>query len=141
MATKIQGLASLQRKLAAIPNATKAEVKKVLEVSAAEMVALAKSLAAANVDSGDLQLSIRQEPGANDLAIVVRAGGEMTTREVRAGSGVEYDYAFANEHGTVEMPEQPFFWPSYRSVKKRAKSRASRAIRKGVRRAIAGGTK
>lgn len=139
MASTIKGLDELRRKLAALGPATKAEVRKVIETSANEMVALAKSLAALNVDSGDLQMSIRSQPGRHDLAIEVRAGGELTTREVRKGSGVEYDYALANEHGTVDMPEQPFFWPSYRSVKKRAKGRATRAIRKAARAAIAKG--
>lgn len=135
MATKIQGLADLRKKLAAIPNATKSEIRKVIEVSAAEMVSLAKTLAP--VDSGDLRDSIRSEPGTHDLAVVVRAGGDSTTVPARAGRG-EHDYSVSVEHGTIDTPEQPFFWPSYRAVKKRAKGRASRAVRKAVKRAIAG---
>lgn len=134
---KVQGLDQLKRKLAQLGPVTKTEVKKVLQQSADEMVVLAKGLAA--VDDGDLQMSIRSQPGRHDLAIEVRAGGEATTREVRAGSGVTYDYALANEFGTSQMEERPFFWPSYRSVKKRAKNRATRAVRKAAKRVAAGG--
>lgn len=131
----ISGVDALNQKLAAIPRATRAEIRKVLEKSADEMVTFAKQLAP--VDSGTLRDSIRKEPGANDLAVVVTAGGEATTKAARAGQG-EYDYALGVEFGTVDTPEQPFFWTSYRAVKKRAKSRASRAVRKAVKAAVAG---
>jgi HK97 gp10 family phage protein len=142
MATKIKGLTELQKKLAAMPKATKEEIRKVLDTSADEMVSLAKALVSPNVHSGDLQMSIRKGPGRHKLAVEVMAGGPMTTRHVengKAGYSYEYDYAFANEHGTIDMPEQPFFWVSYRSVKRRANRRATRAIRKAAKRAIAGG--
>jgi len=125
----IFGLSQLERKLRAIPKATRVEIRGVLQKSASEMVTLAKALAPS--DEGDLVASIRQEPGRNDLAVVVRAGGDATTRN-------GYDYALAIEHGTSDTPEQPFFWNSYRAIKKRAKSRATRAIRKAAR-AAAGG--
>lgn len=137
--TKVTGLDALRRKLNALGPATKTEIRSVLQVSANEMVSLAKSLVAPNTQSGDLQLSIHSRPGRHDLAIEVAAGGAATTREVRAGSGVEYDYALANEFGTSEMEAQPFFWPSYRAIKKRAKNRATRAVRKAARAAVAGG--
>lgn len=121
---RVQGLAALNKKLAAIPKATRAEVRSVLVKSAAEMVALAQAIVPQ--DDGDLKASIRQHPGKHDLAVVVRAGGEVTTKN-------GYDYAIAVEHGTVDTTEQPFFWPAYRAVKKRAKGRATRAIRKAAR--------
>lgn len=132
----IKGLAALNRKLSAIPKATRIEVRKVLEQSAAEMVALAKALTP--VDSGVLRDSVRSEPGEHELSVVVAAGGEATTVAARDGQG-EYDYSLGVEFGTAEMGEQPFFWNSYRAVKKKAKSRATRAIKRGVRSAIAGG--
>lgn len=120
----IFGLSQLERKLRAIPKATRIDVRGVLEKSASEMVTLAQSLAP--TDEGDLVASIRQHPGRNDLAVVVRAGGEATTTN-------GYDHAFAVEHGTANMAEQPFFWNSYRAIKKKAKSRATRAIRRAAR--------
>lgn len=137
MASSVKGLRELNRKLAALPRETKAEVRGVLEKSATEMVMLAKGLAP--VDDGNLQMSVRQQPGRHDLAVEVRAGGDLTTREVRAGSGVDYDYSIAVEFGTSDTPEQPFFWPAYRAIKKRAKGRATRAIRKAARIAAGAG--
>jgi hypothetical protein len=142
MASKISGLAALNRKLRLLPIEAREEIRKVVDASADEMVSLAKGLVAGDVNTGDLQMSIKRAPGRHDLAVVVMAGGELTTRHVengKAGYAYEYDYAFANEHGTVDMPEQPFFWVSYRAVKRRARARATRAIRKAARAAIAKG--
>lgn len=143
MARTISGLEALNRKLRLLPLAAREEVKKVVDASADEMVSLAKGLVAGNVNTGDLQMSIKRAPGRNDLAVVVMAGGEQTTRHVengKAGYSYEYDYAFANEHGTADMPEQPFFWTSYRAVKRLANARSSRALRKAIRAATAGGS-
>lgn len=120
----IFGLSDLERKLRAIPIATRREVRSVLVVSASEMVDLAQNLVA--VDEGDTKASIRQHPGKHELAVVVRAGGETTTVD-------GYDHANAVEHGTANMEERPFFWPAYRAIKKRAKGRATRAIRRAAR--------
>lgn len=126
---KIQGLAALEKKLRAIPKATRVEVRRVLDVSADEMVALASTLVAQ--DEGVLKSTIRKHEGKNELSVVVRAGGDATTEN-------GYDRALAIEHGTSKMPEQPFFWPAYRAIKKRAKGRATRAIRKAARAAVGG---
>lgn len=126
----ISGLSSLNRKLNAIPKATRLEVRRVLEKSADEMVSLARSLVA--VDEGNLKSTIEKAPGRHEMAVVVRAGGEATTKN-------GYDYALAVEHGTVDTQQTEFFWPSYRAIKKRAKGRATRAIRKAVRAATGGG--
>jgi HK97 gp10 family phage protein len=126
----IFGLSSLNRKLNAIPKATRVEVRRVLDKSADEMVLLARNLVA--VDDGNLRDTIDKQPGKHEMAVVVRAGGDATTVN-------GYDYALAVEHGTVDTPQQEFFWPAYRAIKKRAKSRATRAIKKAVRTAIGGG--
>lgn len=52
-----------------------------------------------------------------ELEYTVSAGGDMTTGEIRKGSGVEYDYALAFEDGTSRQPARPFFWPTYRAMK------------------------
>ncbi|MBS9477655.1 HK97 gp10 family phage protein [Ancylobacter sp. VKM B-3255] len=125
-------LARLRRRLMAIPKAVKAELQPTLEKSADEVVATAQRLAP--VDDGTLRDSIRREPGEHDLEVRVEAGGEATTREVRRGIGVGYDYALAVEYGTIDTPAQPFFWPAYRLSRNRIKSRAKRAISKAVKR-------
>jgi HK97 gp10 family phage protein len=85
--------------------------------------------------TGALKASIRVEPGRFPGQVLIKAGGPTTTKQVRQGSGnATYDYALAQEFGTHEHGAQPFFWPSYRLKKKRArraiKSRITRAIKK-----------
>lgn len=135
MASKMQGLEALTRKLAAIPKATRSEIRKVLEQSADEMVSLAKGLVPK--DTGVLASTIEKGPGRHDLSVQVRAGGEATTVPARDGQG-EYDYSRGIEFGNSNTPESPFFWNSYRAVKKRAKGRASRAVRKAAKSATGG---
>lgn len=67
--------------------------------------------------TGDLAESCVAVPGDSDLEYIVQAGGELTTKEVREGSGVEYDYAEAFEYGTSRQHAKPFFWPTYREKK------------------------
>jgi HK97 gp10 family phage protein len=66
-------------------------------------------------ETGALEASCTVARGANSLEYLVQAGGDMTTKEVREGSGVEYDYAEAFEFGTSRQPARPFFWPEYRA--------------------------
>lgn len=84
----------------------------------------------------ELQESIRVEDGKHPLQVRVKAGGELTTKEVRKGSGVRYDYANANEFGTREMNAQPFFWPTYRLMKRRVRSAINRKMRKGIEKVV-----
>lgn len=68
-------------------------------------------------ESGALEASCTVAPGADDLEYIVQAGGDMTTKEVRDGSGQPYDYAEAFEYGTSRQEARPFFWPTYRAMK------------------------
>ena len=56
-------------------------------------------------------------PGNSRLEYIVQAGGDLTIKEVREGSGVDYDYALAFEYGTSRQHAKPFFWPTYRACK------------------------
>lgn len=85
-------------------------------LSAAQRAAL-KSLEAAPADSGDLEASCVAVPGNSSLEYIVQAGGQLTTTEVRDGSGVPFDRALAFEFGTSRQPARPFFWPTYRARK------------------------
>ena len=67
-------------------------------------------------DTGDLEESCTVVEGDNDLEVFVQAGGDLTTKEVREGSGVSYDYAEAFEFGTSRQPAQPFFYPTYHAM-------------------------
>jgi HK97 gp10 family phage protein len=76
-------------------------------------------------ETGNLEASCVVVPGADDLEWIVQAGGELTTKEVREGSGVAYDYSEAFEFGSSRQHARPFFWPTYRQK------------REGIRQAIA----
>ncbi|MBI5111301.1 MAG: HK97 gp10 family phage protein [Rhodovulum sp.] len=72
---------------------------------------------AAPVKTGRLRDSVQVRRGRNTLELVVTAGGEATTGEVRGGSGVGYDYALGTEFGNAHVAAQPFFFPTYREKK------------------------
>jgi HK97 gp10 family phage protein len=72
---------------------------------------------AAPEDSGLLKQSIQVRRGRGTLELYVEAGGSLTTKEVRDGSGVPYDYALAQEFGTSHQPADPFFYPTYNELK------------------------
>jgi hypothetical protein len=83
--------------------------------------------------TGALLASIRMYPGRAPGAWVVEAGGPTTTKPVRKGQKATYDYALAVEFSTQDTTAQPFFWPAYRSQKRPAKGRATRALKKAIR--------
>jgi len=68
-------------------------------------------------DTGHLEESCVVVPGQNDLEFIVQAGGDLTTKEVREGSGVSYDYAEAFEFGTSKQPARSFFWSTYNEMR------------------------
>lgn len=72
---------------------------------------------AAPVKTGKLRDSVQVRRRRNDLDLEVTAGGDATTRDVRQGSGVSYDYALATEFGTSKEEAQPFFYSTYREMR------------------------
>jgi HK97 gp10 family phage protein len=124
------GLADFQRRLAALPKAIKVGVQPALDASANELVTVQRALAPR--DDGALQASIKWS-STGELSRQVTAGGETTTRPVRDGVDASYDYSLGVEFGTQKSSAQPFFWPGYRLVKKRIRSRIKRAISKSVK--------
>lgn len=81
----------------------------------------------------ELAESIRKEPGRRPLQVLVKAGGELTTRRM---GGTTYDYSMGQEFGNEKVPAQPFFWPSYRLTKKRIRSTISRRMKKGIEKVV-----
>lgn len=130
----IEGRAALKRKLQAMPRAVREEIAKALEQSGAELSGLAKRLAPRK--TGRLADSIRYEI-EDDLRVTVSAGDK------------EAFYAAMVEHGTKPHENKgrfkgsrnpgtrarPFFFPAYRALKKRIKTRLSRSITKGIKKA------
>jgi len=69
--------------------------------------------------SGHLSASVRKRDvskldayGTGKLSVLVMAGGPLTTRRTKAGAA--YDYALAEEFGTVNEQARPFFYSSAR---------------------------
>lgn len=122
---KTQGLERLKAKIAALPTVSKIEMMASLNQSADELAAMQKRLVA--VDEGDTRESIEKIEGKHELQIIVQAGGKKAP------------HARWLEFGTVKAAARPFFWPSYRSLRKRIKSRASRASGKAAKKVAAGG--
>ena len=85
-------------------------------LSAAQRQAL-QSLEQAPEETGDLEDSCVVVPGRNELEFLVQAGGELTTKEVREGSGEPYDYAEGFEFGTSHQPARPFFYSTYHAMR------------------------
>lgn len=142
----VQGLSSLRRKLTkAIPAAARRRAIIALEKSADEIVALMKRLAPKDegsladsigwtwgaIPKGAIALTQSEPIGKDRLRITIYAGSEKTiTKNAR---GIEFQNAFLQEFGTQDMPANPYFFPSWRALRKRASSRIKREITKGVK--------
>lgn len=146
MMVKIEGKDQLLRKFRAMPRAVQDEVRRQVSASAGDVRDMQRRLAPK--DKGVLAASIRVE--VDEFRAKVIAGGTpQTRREVRKGSGEFTDEAILAEFGTKPhrnkgkfagtmhpgTPPRPFFWPAYRSMKKRIKGQLSRAITKGIKKA------
>lgn len=85
----------------------------------------------APVHEGVLKTTVRVIPGKKDTQVRVIAGGQKT---VRPGvSSQPYDYSRADEFGTVNMPAKPFFFPTYRLMKKKMQSAVKRSITSAIK--------
>lgn len=118
----------------ALADAVIAVADAALDHATDEIVAEQKRLAPKN--TGALAASIRKEK-RGPLSYVIKAGGSLTTREARAGSGKAYDYAMGQEFGNHHSPAQPFFFPGYRIGKKAAKREVRNAIKQAIKTAAA----
>jgi HK97 gp10 family phage protein len=165
MAT-ILGLKELQRKLALMPKVAKIRIRQAMEAGADEIVALAKNLVP--VHHGELKKSIAWTWGKapkgsmtlatvsaieSDLTLTIYAGDDKAfyARWVEFGTAA---HNVAKGGGTVGGKKQlergggvshsgsaahPYFYVSYRALKKRVKSRITRAINKAAKEVAAGG--
>lgn len=133
---KISGLDKLARKLAKVPVEVKARAQSDLMLAGREINMLQRALAPQ--EDGVLRGSIRTEALPDgEVGVAILAGGAATTVKVRhseKGNSADYDYALGQEYGTQKMQANAFFWPGYRSRKKRALSR----VRAGWKRVLKG---
>jgi HK97 gp10 family phage protein len=123
-------ISEFKRRLAKVPAAIRREVNVANEQNAKEWVKHARAAAPKDPDDGTpLHDSIRHHE-TDTGGQIVRAGGSTTTKP---SAGGPYDYALAQEFGTVDQPAQPFFWPTYRLLKKRFDGRRKRALSKAMK--------
>ncbi|MFU0504118.1 HK97 gp10 family phage protein [Pseudaminobacter sp. NGMCC 1.201702] len=154
MAKSIIGLDRLNRKLKKLPAAAERAIREAMAAGADEIVAMMASLV--SVDSGDLRGSIgwafgEAPKGALKLATVKAANGK-TVITIYAGNSEAF-YARWVEFGTAAhtaggmfngstipaIPASPFFYVSFRSLRRRTKSRITRAITQSAKQVAAGG--
>ena len=144
MGVMIQGLEALRAKLKAMPEGIKQEVRTSLVQSANEIASTARALAP--VEDGDLRESIVvTEPGK--LTPLHSSGGshkvgDMAAAVTAGNAAVRYAAPVEFGHDGDGKPEgaapRPFFWPAYRSKKKRVRSRTARAINKAAKKIWSG---
>lgn len=136
--TRITGLTQLRAKLKAMPAEVRKEIHAAMEAGAEEMVQMAKRLCP--VASGDLRDSIGwtwdEAPAGAMVLAQSTAGDERIT--IFAGNSKAF-YARWVEFGSVKTSAWPFFYPSYRALKKWIKARTSRAVGKAMKTVAAGG--
>jgi HK97 gp10 family phage protein len=128
------GLARFQKRMRAIPEAVRLGVQPALLASAEEMQGMMKHLAPE--DSGDLKDSIAVTTAGHSTPPYSQPGGSMVVPENAVAITVgnhAVRYAHLPEYGTAKAAAQPYFWPSFRLLKKRATNRIKRAISKAVK--------
>lgn len=118
-----------------VPDAVRSAARDALEKGAQELVDHIQSMAP--VDDGFLLASIGWtwgEPPKGSIALDDLAPAEDPSMRivVYAGSELAF-YARWVEFGTSKAPAQSFFWPAYRALRSRIKSRITRAINKAIR--------
>ena len=130
----VEGLDRMKRRFnRTIPDAVRKATRDAMEKGAGEIVAMAKNLAP--VDSGDLRDSIgwtwgAAPKGSITLSKASTEGGETIT--IYAGNSEAF-YARWVEFGHQNAAPYPFFFPSYRTLKRRVKGRITRAMKKAIR--------
>lgn len=134
MAGMMKGTKRLSHTLKRLPDAVEDAVKPALNKSGDELATTMKRLAP--VDEGDLRDSITVTRIGETTPPYSQPGGSRQAKEneviVTAGNS-RVRYAHLVEFGTSQAAAQPFFWPAYRLLKKRLKSRISRSIGKAVK--------
>lgn len=151
---RILGLDRLKRKLRQFPDAVTKEIRQAMEQSAGEIVEMMKSLVA--VESGELRDSIGWTWGDRprysqavaavksrdgNMVITIYAGNERVryAHLVEFGSAPHINagkFAGSKHPGTAA---QPYFFVSFRALRRRAKGRVTRAVNKAAKRMASGG--
>lgn len=127
----VKGVAELNKAVAAMPKRVENAARKAMEKGADELVAMMKRLVP--VDSGDLRNSIAWKWGEAPKGATVLAESTPTERGLKITVYATDFKARWLEFGTVKMRAQPYFFPSWRTLRKRIKSRIVREQKKAVK--------
>lgn len=156
----VQGVSDLNKKVAAIPKRVEARARAAMEKGADELVEMMKRLVP--VDDGDLRDSIgwtwgaapagakvimASEPDDRGLKVTVYAGSEKAyyaawvefgtaPHNVALGGGTVAgvkQLASGEGNGHPGGKAQPFFFPSYRTLRKRIRARIRRETAKAFK--------
>lgn len=166
----VQGLSKLQQKLRRLPEAAKERISKAMEDGADEIVRLAQNLVPVDEmtlyesigwtygdpPKGSITLgSVRRSRNSDDgLKITVYAGNseafyarwvEFGTQphNVESGGGTVAGRRSLASGGGLGHPgsrARPFFYPAYRAVRRRVRSRITRATNRAARDVAASGS-
>lgn len=148
----VKGVAQLTKKLTVdIPARVKQAARDAMEQGAEETVQMMKRLVP--VDGGKLRDSIGWTWGSapagsmtlgtvqgrnyKTMRITIYAGDESTI--VTNKRGVRFQNARLQEFGTQAMAASPYFFTSWRAMKKRVKSRMTRNVRKAMKPTVISG--
>lgn len=114
-------------KFRALPAAIRKHVSDALEENAEELAEAIRRRVPA--DGGDLTASVTWKKGKAATGPTGTAGADpdLTVRVIEGDE--DTFYAGFVEHGTVNHPAQPHFFPTYRQMKRKLKSRLTRAVR------------
>lgn len=130
---------ALEKRLLAIPQEVREAVAPAVVQGAQELQRMAQHLAP--VDTGALRDSIEVTlPGGKTPAYSQpggsRVAGELEALVTAGNSDVRYPHNV--EHGTATAAARPYFWPAFRTLRKRIEARIRRRMRKAARDAFAG---
>ncbi|MEZ0169927.1 HK97-gp10 family putative phage morphogenesis protein [Microvirga sp. TS319] len=138
----------LLQKLAALPQRARAAIKPAVEQGAAEIIAMQKSLVPKETGAlersiqavrGDVNrrvgLSTGDVKGDPDLTVAIVAGDETAyyARWVEFGTAPHINGGKFKGSQNPGMRAQPFFYGPVRALRRRVKSRITRATRKAAR--------
>lgn len=123
MAAVMEGTDKLIRRLDRMPAQAKLRIRQALEQNADELLNSQRALAQRNRRSGETINSLQKRQGAHELQVEVFS---------------DYFGARFEEFGTSKMAAIPFFFPAYRLLRKKFKTRVRSAINKSVKEAIRG---
>ncbi len=137
-----KGVKELEKKLLAMPKRVEIAARKAMEKGADELVAMMRRLVP--VDQGDLRESIAWTWGEAPKGSVVLAESGPDARGLKItvyatdykARWIEFGTADRNTSGTGKpnnFVAQPFFFPSYRTLRKRIQSRIKREVKKAIR--------